>query len=240
MRKIGVNREYKELIVCSLGGQLYDFILSENFPKRRHPEYYFALFYAAVVTGQDSLAEILYEKCISHINNIYYDNTNIESLILKNIISLFFLRTKKKNLDEILLVNAQLIAQAEMLKENVVSAILWLNRSRLHKLDKNIDDAIEALEKSHKLIQKKPLWKQNLYYCLQLGALNYSKKELIFKLFGDKLGTAEALDCVVGWRISRLITDTNKYAHLKIKTTNEVREILQQADSLRNMYNKIL
>ena len=235
-----VDSNYKELIICSLGGQLFDFILSESFPKRRHPEYYFALFYAAVVTRQNELAEVLYERYISHINNIYYNNSTTESLILKNIICLFFVKTKMKDIDEILLINEKLIAKAERLRVDSVAAILWLNRSRLHKLDANRDDAVEALERSHRLIQKKGMWKQNLYYCIQLGMLNHSKQEIIFNLFGNQLETTETQDCVLGWRISQIITDTSKYAHMRIKTPIKVKECLQQADSLRDLYNKIL
>ena len=235
-----VDATYKKLIVCSTGGQLYDFILSEDFPKRRHPEYYLALFYAAVVNGNNRLASILYDKHVSDIKDIYYNNGSIKDLILNNIICLFFVKTKTKDLNYILLVNERLIAQAEILNMNSMTAILWLNRSRLYRLKANKNDAVKALEESHKLIQQSATWKQNLYYCLQFGSLNSNREELIAKLFGSQLEGKETLDIMVGWRLSQIISNTRKYSHLRIKTPIEIKNILQRQKNMRDMYENIV
>lgn len=235
-----IDNQYTKLINYTLGGQLYNFILSEKFPRRKHLDFYCALFYAAVVCGDMKLAIILYNKYITHVSSFYDQNGCVGSLVIKNIICLYYLKTKLKTVNEILLINERLIETAKDLKEKTMEAILWLNRSRLLRINCEKEQAVTALEISHKLINNKASWKQNTYYCMQLAILNCEKEDLIFKLLSNKRNHVEVIECVMGWRIGQMVTNNNKYAHIKVKIPIEKKMWLQRNGKLRQIYNKIL
>ncbi|MDC3044314.1 hypothetical protein OA163_01150 [bacterium] len=235
-----INNQYTKLVNYTLGGQFYHFILSEKFPRRKSIDFYSALFYASVVCGDIKLAAMLYNKYITHVSSFYDQNICVGSLVIKNIICLFYLKAKLKNIDELLLMNERLIETAKDLKERPMEAILWLNRSRLLRINCKKEKAETALDISHKLIRNKASWKQNTYYCMQLAILNGEKEDLIFKLFGNKNNHIEVIESVMGWRIGQMVANNNKYAHIKVKIPIETKIGLQRNGELKQIYNRIL
>ena len=234
------DKQYTSLINYTLGGQLYHFIISEKFPRRKNIDFYSALFYAAVVCGDIKLAAILYNKYITHVSRFYDQNISVGSLVIKNIICLYHLKTKLKDVEEILRINERLIETAKDIMEKPMEAILWLNRSRLLRINCEKEKATTALEISHKLVNNKESWKQNTYYCLQLAILNGEKQDLIFKLLSHKRNHIEVIESVMGWRIGQMVANNNKYAHIKVKIPMKTKLCLQKHGELKQIYNSIL
>ena len=232
--------KYRELINYSLGGQLFDFVLSEYFPKKRHPECYCALFYAAVVNGNILLATNLYAKCVSNIINFHSEEEDAAKIVLQNIMCLYYLKTKSKNIQEVLYINERLISAAKNLKIDSLQAILWLNRSRLYKSNYDQNHAINSLEKSHELLVSNSFWKQNMYYCMQLAILNDNINSLLFHLFSNKSKNSETVQKSMSWRISQIVTGNSHYSHINIRISIENILKLQSKNNLNEIYESII
>ena len=232
--------DYSQLITYLLGGQLFDSVLSNYFPKRRHPECYCALFYAAVVNGNIELATSLYEKYVSRIIKYHEKKEDTGKIVLQNIMCLYYLKTRSKSMKEILCINEQLISTAKEIKKDSLQAILWLNRSRLYKSNSDRNRAINSLEKSHDLLADNTLWKQNMYYSLQLAIIKDNLNKLLYNIFYMKSEDSTTKQKSMGWRISQILTGTNHYSHINVTITTESILKLESKSNINEIYESII
>lgn len=230
---------YSSLIKLCLGSQLFHFVVSRDFPSRNTPDFYTALFYSYVVLGMSSEAYQLYKSSMLPVFSYYSNTYSSDRIILENIRCLFYLKSKLMSLDQILSINEMLIDIAKENKFVLVESILWLNRSRLYKIEPNLVLSRQCLIKSFNLVNHLNLWKQRLYFVLQMASIKGELNSLVKNLFSPQLKDEQHIQAF-GWRIAHILCKHNYYSSTRILTNSSYVNILKTTSELEDLYTQIV
>ena len=229
--------KYAEMIRLTLGKQLFKYIASERFPRIKNADYYIARFYSSVVLGNKNESEEIFERISSCINGKFEGQMG---LIIENIKCLYYYRSGKVGIGDILKINESLIKKAKEFNEKTIQSILLLNRFRIVKKTGEIELARSILNDSYETIKDNNLWKQSLYYILQMSLNNEEKQAIIHSTIirndDDTINTRK--ECF-SWRITKLLTKSNEYAFSFASIQPNALKILNSSESLEKKYKSM-